>query len=78
MSGSRHTDFSPNYGSYSEAALGPLNCGPGAPGEHCLRQLPTDERAFVEVQVSSTKVLTQCWSKKKCTHIFGHIGEISQ
>ena len=31
-------------------------CGLEAPGEQCLSQLPTDERVFVEVQVSSGDV----------------------
>lgn len=34
-------------------------------GNDCLRQPPTDDRAFVEVQVSSTEVTAQCWSKKE-------------
>ena len=37
----------------------PLGCGLGAPGEHCLRQLPMDKRASVEVQESSREVPAQ-------------------
>lgn len=29
----------------------PLSHGLGSPGKHCLRQSPTDETAFAEVQV---------------------------
>lgn len=41
-----------------------LGHGPGAPDEHCLRQSPMDERAFVEVQVSSRETPAHHWSKK--------------
>lgn len=43
--------------------LHPSCHGPGAPGEHCLGQSPTDDRAFVEVQVSRGKVPALHWSK---------------
>ena len=33
-------------------------------GEHYLRQSPVVMRAFVEFQVSSREILSQCWSKK--------------
>ena len=72
------TDFSPKCGSYSEAVLAPLNCGPGAPEKHCFRQLPTDERAFVEVQVPSTKVLTGCWRKKTKTYAHTHLDTLEK
>lgn len=41
-----------------------LGHGPGAPDEHCLRQSPMDERAFVEVQASSREVIAHWWKKK--------------
>lgn len=37
-------------------ALVPLGCGLGPPGEHSLRQSPTDERVFVGVQVLSQEL----------------------
>ena len=37
-------------GEAHELAPALLGRGPGTPGEHCLRQSPMAERAFVEVQ----------------------------
>ena len=39
-----------------ELTLAPLGCVLAAPGKHHLRQSPTDERAFLEAQVSSTEI----------------------
>lgn len=46
-----------------EPALTPLSQGPGVPGEHCLRQTPTDKRVSVEVQTSRREVPAYLWSK---------------
>lgn len=41
-----------------------LNYGPGFPGERCLRQSATDEKALVEVQVSRGEVPGHMRAKK--------------
>lgn len=43
-----------------ELALSSLGCSLEAAGKDCLRQPPTDERAFVEVQVSSSEITAHC------------------
>lgn len=40
-----------------ELAPATLGHGLGISGEHCLKQSPTDERSFMEVQVSRGEVL---------------------
>lgn len=53
--GNRHRDLDLSVDPVvaHESALAPLNQGMGNSKEHCLKQLPADERIFVEVQVSS-------------------------
>lgn len=47
-----------------ELALAPLGHWPEAPEKHCLRQLPMNEKVFVEIQVFRGKVAAHYWSKK--------------
>ena len=56
--GNRHRDLGLNVDPVvaHESALAPLNQGMGSFKEHCLKQLPADERIFVEVQVSRGKM----------------------
>lgn len=54
---------------HHELTLVLLGHGPGAPGEHCLRQSPTDETVFVEVQVSSGEVPVHHWRKGRETSL---------
>lgn len=63
VSGNRHTYLAPAV--VHELAPAPLSHNPGVPGEHCLRQSLTDERALEKVQISIREVPTHCWSKKK-------------
>lgn len=42
----------------SKPAPAPLDCVPRTPGEHCLRRLPTDERAFVKPRSPTEKFQT--------------------
>lgn len=59
-----------------QAAPAPLACSLGAPGDHCLRQSPTNKKAFVEAHVSKGKVPAHCWNNNnKKKYKFGHIGE---
>ena len=53
--GSRHRGLGLNVDPVvaHESALALLNQGMGSFKEHCLKQLPADERLFVEGQVSS-------------------------
>lgn len=44
----------------------------GNHGEQCLGQQPTEERSFVEVQISKRDILAYHWSTNKCE--FGHFG----
>lgn len=37
---------------------------PEAPGKHCVRQSPVDEKTYVEVLVSRGKVPALCWSRQ--------------
>ena len=55
-----------------ESAPASLSCVPGAPGKHCLRQSPTEEKAFVEVQVSRKEVPAHQWNNNKKTQIWTH------
>lgn len=73
-SGSRHTDLSPDCGSYSGLLISSSNSSwpSGSPGEHWLRPSSMLERAFMEVQVSSGEVPALHWNTKK--YKFGHIG----
>ena len=47
------------------AGFSPLGYSPAVPRKYYLRQSPTDEKAFVEVQVSRREVPAHQWSKKK-------------
>ena len=48
-----------------------LDHGLRAPGKHCLRQTPMDERSFVEVQISRGGVSANSWNK---VNEFGQTG----
>ena len=51
-------------GTHQRAPSSP-GCDLEGTGNDCLRQPPADDRAFVEVQVHSTEITAQCWSKKE-------------
>lgn len=56
-----------------ELPSAPRGLGPGAPGKHCFRQWPTNERVLVEVQISEEKFQHIIGGKEKKK--FGCIGE---
>lgn len=63
----RRGDLGPSCGPCSDSSTSSIlsGCNLEGTGNDCLRQPPTDDRAFVEVQVSSIEVTAQCWSKKE-------------
>lgn len=66
----RHVDLCPGCGPC--CGCSPSQPWLGAPGEHRLSPSPTDEEAFVEVQVSSKEVGVLEQQQKNA---FGHIRE---